>query len=269
MPRQFNARWCRLLRSSVLATARWQQPGQLSRLDAIQCAIDVLDARRYLEIGIDDGTVFTDVVVERKFGVDPAAPAPPVARITGEPGVSYHQMESDEFFARVAAAQTGFGIDVAFIDGLHTWTQAHRDCLNALGYLAPGGVIVMHDCLPASAQEACVADNIADAWRRNGPDWNGDWTGDVWKAIVLLRATEPGLQADVLNSDHGIGIVRRGRNNADLGLDREAVERMDFADLQRDHVRLLGLREPSYLWHVLNGLRDERLTAAPAGAAHV
>ncbi len=251
----------RLLRSAVLANSRWQQSNQLDRVDAIQSAIDVLHARRYLEIGVDQGIVFTEVRVADKHGVDPVAPAPPVLRLRGEPGVTYHQMPSDAFFERAAAGALAGGIDVAFIDGLHTWQQTYRDCLNALKHLNPGGVILVHDCLPANAEEACVAENIAEAWRINGPAWNGDWTGDVWKTIVMLRATEPALQTDVLDSDHGIGILRRGHNHAGLALSRTQVEQLQYDDLRRHTAQLLGLREPSFLWAVLNQLREQRAEA--------
>lgn len=258
MTRADLRRGYRLLRAGALGATRWQFPDWMSRRSAIQCAIDALGARTYLEIGVDQGQIFTAIEAEQKIGVDPVAQAPAVARISGDHGVWYYQMASDEFFAGVAPTRLADGIDVAFVDGLHTWQQAYRDCLNALEYLSPGGVILVHDCLPRNASEARVAGSIEEARRLNGPNWDGNWTGDVWKTIVMLRAAHSDLQVDVLNTDHGVGILRRGRNGASLGLDRAGVEQLRFDDLQRDAVGLLGLRTPASLWKMLAELRAGR-----------
>ena len=63
-------------------------------------------------------------------------------------------MTSDEFFANEAAFLERRGIDVALIDGLHTYGQVVRDVENTLRYLRDDGIIVLHDCNPGRASVA-------------------------------------------------------------------------------------------------------------------
>jgi len=38
-----------------------------------------------------------------------------------------------------------------------------------------------------------------------------EWTGDVWKAWVKLRATKPDLKMYVIDTCTGCGIIRKGK----------------------------------------------------------
>ncbi len=237
---------------------RWLLPNHLWRMEAIQCAIDALAATCYLEIGVSSGLCFSTLSARRKIGVDPLPAQPLVVAEIQKPGVSYFALTSDEFFRQAAPQVLGQGVDVVFIDGLHTAEQAYRDCLSALEYLAPGGIILLHDCLPASAAEAVVASSYDEAWKLNGLGWNGEWTGDVWKAVVRLRTLHPDLETFVIHSDHGIGVVRRARNRAPLAFTEEQIGAMRFSDLARDAQRLLGLCPPHHFRSTLRRLRAER-----------
>lgn len=237
---------------------RWSLPNHLWRMEAIQCAIDALAANCYLEIGVSGGICFSTLAARRKIGVDPLPAQPLVVDEIQKPGVSYFAMTSDEFFREAAPQVLGLGVDVVFIDGLHTAEQAHRDCLSALEYLATGGIILLHDCLPASAAEAVAASSYDEAGKLNGPGWDGEWTGDVWKAIVRLRAQHPDLETFVLHSDHGIGVVTRARNQAPLTFTEAQIGAMEYSDLARDVQRLLGLCPPHHLRSTLRRLRAER-----------
>ncbi len=97
----------------------------------------------------------------------------------------------------------------------------------------------------ASSEEAAIL---------NGTDWDRLWTGDVWKAIVTLRARHPDLVTQVLDCDHGLGVIYRGTNQADLSLTDEQISAMTYADLARDATRLLGIRRPRYLLSALKQL---------------
>ena len=198
-----------------------------------------------------------------KIGVDPISPSPAVLMETSKPGVRYFALTSDEFFQKVAPQALAGGVDVVFIDGLHTYDQAYRDCLNSLKYLNPGGLILLHDCLPTSELEARVADNFEDASKLNaGMASNYNWVGDVWKAILRLRAQHTDLLTCVLHCDHGIGLVYKARNQSGLSLTLAQINAMNYADLARDPRRLLGLRKAKHLMAVL-----EKLRLVPRGAA--
>ena len=44
--------------------------------------------------------------------------------------------------------------DLVFVDGLHIADQVERDIVNSLAALAPGGMVVLHDCNPKSRKAA-------------------------------------------------------------------------------------------------------------------
>lgn len=141
-----------------------------------------IGAKTYLEIGVYSGASFNAVEVQHKVGVDPA------------PGsVATIYQESDRYFEDLAP---DVRFDLVFVDGLHTREQAGRDIQNALAHLAPGGVVVVHDCDPpteASAGQAEVP---------------GIWCGEVWRAWVHFRATHPlGRTAFVVDTNLGCGVI--------------------------------------------------------------
>jgi hypothetical protein len=186
--------------------------------------------------------------------VDPIAPAPLVVEELRKPGVRYFESTSDAFFELAAPEALAEGVDVVFIDGLHTYAQAYRDTIHALEYLTPGGIVLLHDCLPANENEATEAtsgDEVRAILEAKGVEWDGAWTGDVWKAIVALRRHAE-LETDVLNCDCGVGVVRRGTNDEPLRISDAEIEAMQFGDLAANARQLLGLRTPAYLEWVLS-----------------
>jgi hypothetical protein len=238
---------------------RWHIPNSVVRMEVIQRAINILGARRYLEIGVFDGTCFCTLDIPEKIGVDPISPSPGVLKETQKRGVRYFPLTSDDFFQRAAPLVLADGVDVVFIDGLHTYAQAFRDCMNSLKYLNQGGLILLHDCLPTSELEARVAESLDDATRLNsGFAWNKAWVGDVWKAILRLRAEHLDLQTFVLHCDYGIGVVYRGQNNSRLPHTLAQINAMTYADLANNAVQLLDVRRPRDLIPVLEKLRSER-----------
>ena len=143
--------------------------------------------RHYLEIGTDRDEVFAQMNgFDLKVGVDPNAGGT-------------HRMTSDAYFAanraRPEAERERF--DLVLIDGLHECAQVLRDVEHALECLLPGGTIVLHDCLPWEERHQRVP----------RPSPLGFWTGDVWKAVLLLRQ-RPDLDTAVGCFDWGVGVVR-------------------------------------------------------------
>ena len=101
------------------------------------------------------------------------------------------RMTSDAFFA---GNNRTFGL--VFIDGAHAAHQVHRDIENALRWLEPNGIILLHDCFPISRL------------------WNDfAYSGDGWKALLAhrLRAEATGSPLDVAvgNFDFGVGAILR------------------------------------------------------------
>jgi hypothetical protein len=152
---------------------RWRLSNCVSRKEVIQRVVDILGGQRYLEIGVDEGACFCAISASEKIGVDPVPAVPLVIAETTKPGVHYFALTSDQFFEKAAPEALAGGVDVVFIDGLHTYQQAYKDCINALEYLNQGGVILLHDCLPTAEEEARAAGSYEDAKRINrGSNWN-------------------------------------------------------------------------------------------------
>jgi SAM-dependent methyltransferase len=148
-------------------------------LDLLNFLVSKYGYKSYLEIGLADGKNLSQVIAQRKVGVDPSSASP-----------ATHQMTSDDFFA---TNQETF--DLIFIDGLHLYEQVLRDVENSLNCLNPGGLIVMHDCMPIQIQHQARYPII------------GDWNGDVWKAAALIRMHAGDVHFCVLDMDWGCGIL--------------------------------------------------------------
>jgi hypothetical protein len=139
---------------------------------------------KYLEIGVEDNSVFNSIPLKLKdkYGVDPVK------------GGQY-RMTSDEFFKKYENLK----FDVIFIDGLHTYKQCQTDCINSMRHLNKNGIIFLHDMLPKSYFEESV------------PRKQLSWTGDVWKVGVELFNSD-NVEFKICNIDHGIGILKLKKN---------------------------------------------------------
>ena len=225
-------------------------PG-VNRIKAVQRALADRVKPVYLEIGVSKGLAFRQISAEEKIAVDPAfrlsehtrAVADAKARTT-----HYFETTSDAFFDNETAFLDQRPIDVALIDGMHTYEQVVRDVENTLRYLRDDGVIFLHDCNPPFE----LAGRPAESWddfiaQQSGPLVIGVWNGDVWKAIVHLRSTRPDLLVGVLKCDQGVGFVRKGSPESTLPYTVDQVAALTYADLKADRRRLLNLKSPRYL----------------------
>jgi SAM-dependent methyltransferase len=221
--------------------------GVINRTTVIQRLIWKLQARTYLEIGVNRGTNLFQIEVPMKFAVDPDFRVPGGTR-DGD-GTRFFSSTSDAFFSAPPPELERLGLDLVLVDGLHTCEQAFRDVCNSLRHLNPGGVIVVHDCLPASEAEA--RGSIEEA--RQTPGFAGLWTGDVFRAIVRLRRRTD-LFVCVLDTDHGVGIVTRGKPENMVSLDESALETLTFADLRAAAEMLLNLKPAAWFERWLSGI---------------
>jgi hypothetical protein len=225
----------------------------VNRIDVVRAALAAAGGS-YLELGVRDGACFHAVQAPTMVAVDPrfAFSVPWRSRLArlrrGRTGRLYFPLTSDAFFARHARRLAPFG--VVFVDGLHTYDQAHRDVVNALAVLLPRGVVVVHDCNPVTA--AAAAPTLEQAARQ--PGYGGEWNGDVYKAIAHLRTRED-LRVHVLDCDHGVGLVTRGAPAERLDLTPAQIEQLTYEDLDADRARLLGLRPPADLDALLDDVR--------------
>ena len=229
----------------------------MNRIKAVQRALDGRSTSVYLEIGVSRGRRFAVSPLEEKIAVDPAFNLSTRTRRRADAKANathYFETTSDAFFANEAAFLKQRRIDVALIDGLHTYGQVVQDVENTLRYLREDGIIFLHDCNPTRASVACPADSYAD-FRRQNRWWEIDWSGDVWKAIVYLRSTRQDLRIAVLDCDWGVGIVRKGAPESRLSYSPAQIEALEYADLAANRDGLLNLKPPAYLDEFLSSKR--------------
>jgi hypothetical protein len=164
------------------------------------------------------------IEVPEKWGVDPF---PNLAAVR-ECSVFVPQ-KSEQFFRAVAPHAGKF--DLVFIDGDHMAPLVYEEVHAALDIIQHRGVIVLHDCNPHTEAMQQV------------PSVPGEWTGDVWKAVVRLR--REGHELRVIDSDYGIGVLvprsARSDNPARTPSDPLGLSDLTWANLVQHRREWLGL----------------------------
>lgn len=222
----------------------------MKRRDVIQKIIDKKKARTYLEIGLGGGRNFFKIKAPYKIAVDPKFDFTGTYRFKWtiknlcNVRARFYECTSDQYFA---FKKPTLRYDVIFVDGLHTYKQSLRDVMNSLDSLNDTGVIVMHDCNPQNEAVAYPAESLEHAATLNIPGWTDRWTGDVWKTICYLRSQRRDLKIFTFDFDYGLGIVTRGKADTYLNLSEKQLDKMTYADLERDRRNLLNLKDENYL----------------------
>lgn len=188
----------------------------IKRSDIINYIIEKYSYKNYLEIGVFDAFTFKNIQCELKHGVDPGAEGYVSEMVT-------HKMTSDTFFEN-----TDKIYDIIFIDGLHHYRQVVADINNALKHISDNGYIILHDCNPG--------DELSQKVPRESIAWNGD----VWKAWILWRKTNPNNGCFVFDTDFGIGIIKYSQNlkpitSLDIGI--------NYRDFEQNKNKLLNLKK--------------------------
>lgn len=194
-----------------------------SRSNLINYLIGLYGYKSYLEIGVDIGANFEQVICNYKVGVDPANK---YEKLT-------YNITSDEFFESNKDT-----FDIVFIDGLHISDQVIKDIQNSLNVLNPLGTIIMHDCLPNS--------EAAQSRERLGDHWNGD----VWKAFAHYRKN-PDLVMFTVNTDQGLGFIKRGNQVV-----FDVPEKLDYSFYVKNANELMNVVNVSNSLNAINKLHQ-------------
>lgn len=224
----------------------------INRVDLIQKMINAKRAKTYLEIGIYRGACFVPIKSETKIGVDICPPVKRVEDVLSDQ-IKYFQMTSDKFFETQIGLFSGNKIDVAFIDGFHSYEQSLKDVENCLKYLSEDGAIIMHDCNPPTQK---VGTPFKSYEEKDRARFGGAWMGDVWKTIVYLRSVRGNLNVKVLGVETGLGIITRGKGENMLNYTPEDIEHMTYADLEAKRELLLNLKDLDYAQDLLTRLEN-------------
>lgn len=164
----------------------------MNRIEIINKIISSRGFQNYLEIGVNRGFCFRQIVCKNKIGVDPFP-------IFSDQVVS---STSDDFFSNYQ----GPLFDFVFVDGLHESHQAQKDIENSLKFTTHSGVILVHDTLPK------IESHQFRSLELKSHD-SHIWTGDVWKAIFRLRSSRDDIRLFTLNCDWGCTIIQKKRGS--------------------------------------------------------
>ena len=204
--------------------------------------------KNYLEIGVFNGHIFFRVKSNFKVAVDPFFRFNTGRKILktiinpSNLNNQYFEKTADDFFAQDAARVIGNRkLEISLIDGMHEYEYALRDAENVLKYLSGNGVIVMHDC-NALTREANVS--FAEWKARN---FEGTWNGDVWKTIMHLR-TRTDLNVFVLDCDHGLGVITRGKPESVLNYTPQQIAAFTYDDFDKNRKAWLNLKPADYYY---------------------
>jgi hypothetical protein len=208
------------------------------RYDILNDLISKYKFKKYLEIGVRNPDECFDLVkCEIKHSVDPGYENP-------NANIDY-KFTSDSFFNLLKSnelnLQPDYKWDIIFIDGLHISTQVDKDITNSLDHLNKDGIIVLHDCNPPElwyAREDYIVDGIAYGWN-----------GTVWKAIYKLRSTRPDLFICTVDTDYGIGIIKRGSQNC-CEFDNPYYEYRQFEKNKKDYLNLVSIEEYKRIFNI-------------------
>ncbi len=211
---------------SYMGLAKARMPGD-GYIEIIKKFIDLQKPRKYVEIGVEKGSVLKlfDSSVEI-VGVDPAPQVEAVPE-----NVTLYKEPSDDFFAKydLEVLLDGY-FDLAFIDGLHIFEQVLRDFINLEKYAAPNSICLIHDCLPLDRRTA---------ERQRSTIF---WSGDVWKIVPCLKQMRPDLSLFVIPTyPAGLCVVTGlNRNSQVLAEAYDAIEQkycaLDYNDIQSQNL---------------------------------
>jgi len=201
----------------------------MNRTDIINLYAKKIKAQSYLEIGVRSANDnFNHIKVPKKIGVDP-----------GVEGVfeATHCMTSNEYFL-----QNTDTFDIVFIDGLHEQEQVSKDIENSLHILNKNGVIICHDMNPQIKEHQLsntdpIRQKYVKEQKELGNKGYGLWAGDCWKSFVVLRSTRADLEMFVIDTDFGVGIIKRGTQQT-ISIPSE----LDYEYLDSNRQELLNLR---------------------------
>lgn len=168
------------------ATARQAFPGP-NYLQWMKWFHERLQPGCYCEIGIAQGmTLALARPTSLAIGIDPNF----LINRSIEARCQIFRITSDEFFLSGHAAKifSRQKVDLGFIDGLHIFEQVFRDFIHLERFMHRNGMILLHDVLPINAE-------VASRERKSR-----FWTGDVFKALLLLREMRQDLDICLLPS---------------------------------------------------------------------
>jgi glycosyltransferase involved in cell wall biosynthesis len=202
----------------VATVATVKQIKQVPYNTSFGCRHEIINAKtvfidNYLEIGVEYGQTFFNVIASNYVGVDPDPKcSSPFIKI----------MTSDEFFAldnkSFSLDNKSFSLDnkslntkckydCIFIDGMHQVEYILKDINNCINILATNGNLFIDDILPLTHGEQLKIPN--KHYYENGILKYGEpWTGDVWKVFYYILKNHRGnIEFEYFNHQNYRGVA--------------------------------------------------------------
>lgn len=196
----------------------------------MQALLDLYEAPRYLEIGVQTGKCFRAVRAARKVGVDPTFQFDWEAYEAETKGCSLPPLRSDTFFGEVAGIDDVF--DVIFLDGFHTAEQTLRDFNSAVMHLTPKGIVVIDDVVPTSYAASLPDPAAAARVREAAGEAGNSWMGDVYRLVFFIDSFHQAFSYRTVTDHHGQLIAWRASRPAAEVTPRAIADigRLSYAD---------------------------------------
>lgn len=150
----------------------------------------VLNPTTYFEIGTLFGTTLTlsncaSIAVDPLFQLN-------VDALGTKPSCQFFQMGSDRFFKEHNLTTLfGSAVDIAFLDGLHYFEFLLRDFINVERHCRNNSIVILHDCIPTDGHTAAREGDSPELGLSRRV---GEWAGDVWKTVAILKRLRPDLK---------------------------------------------------------------------------
>ena len=195
----------------------------------MQGLLNLHSSPRYLEIGVYEGHTLRALAAAQKVAVDPHFSFDLVEARSADPSSTFHEVTSDEYFGRVAAANAEF--EVIFLDGLHTFEQTLRDLISALSLLAPGGAIVIDDITPSSHLAALRDERRFQALRQILDVKRGAWMGDVYRLVYFIDSFCQQMTYRTVGETEAQLVLWKQARESVVERDMGAIARMTYDDM--------------------------------------
>jgi len=216
-------------KQKVLEAVEYSTTNYLSLFESI---FKNLALNNYLEIGTNTGDSIRYSNCSVNICIDPSFSVSQNI-IKEKKHLLLFQETSDLYFKEFHSKyfNNDFKIDIAFIDGLHHGNQVLKDFHNVEKICSKNAVIIFHDVLPRTIETSRRKRVVRS------------WTGDVWKAIHILKEHRKDLKFNFLDaSQSGLLLVQNinANSNNKIEVQLEAIKGIENQIL-RDYLEKIDV----------------------------